>query len=79
MKECDAQIDQTLASLTAEKPEPETPLPKPPRNKRQSNAVSFDARSPLYHLTGIDLTQIHGIGPYLALRLVSECGTDLSR
>lgn len=25
------------------------------------------------------MTQIHGIGPYLALRLVAECGTDLSR
>jgi len=27
----------------------------------------------------MDLTQIHGIGPYLALRLVAECGTDFSR
>jgi transposase len=26
-----------------------------------------------------DLTQIHGIGPYLSLKLVSECGTDLSK
>jgi transposase len=34
---------------------------------------------PLYQLTGVDLTQIHGIGPYLALRMVAECGTDLSR
>ncbi|HDX8381805.1 TPA: transposase, partial [Aeromonas salmonicida] len=33
----------------------------------------------LYQLVGIDLTQIHGIGPYLALRLVAESGTDLSR
>ena len=33
----------------------------------------------LYQLTGVDLTQIHGIGPYLALRLVSECGTDLGK
>lgn len=33
----------------------------------------------LYQLVGVDLTQIHGIGPYLALRLVAECGTDLSR
>ena len=33
----------------------------------------------LYQLTGVDLTQIHGIGPYLALRLISECGTDLTR
>ena len=29
-------------------------------------------------LLGKDLTRIHGIGPYLALKLVSECGDDLS-
>lgn len=33
----------------------------------------------VYQLVGVDLTQIHGIGPYLALHLVAECGTDLSR
>lgn len=28
---------------------------------------------------GVDLTQIHGIGPVLALKLVGECGTDMSK
>jgi transposase len=28
-------------------------------------------------LLGVDLTQIHGIGVSLALKLVAECGTDL--
>ncbi|WP_082030370.1 transposase [Aeromonas piscicola] len=46
---------------------------------RQPNALNFDVRTLLYQLVGIDLIQIHGIGPYLALRLVAECGTDLSR
>ena len=55
------------------------PLPKARHRTRQPNAVSFDARPLLYQLTGIDATQIHGIGAYLALRLVAECGTDLSR
>ncbi len=41
--------------------------------------MHFDVRSALYQLIGTDLTQIHGIGPFLALRLVAECGTDLSR
>ncbi len=36
-------------------------------------------RAALYAVIGTDLTQIHGFGPYLALKLVSECGTDLSR
>jgi transposase len=26
----------------------------------------------------VDLTQIHGFGPYLALKLVGECGTSLT-
>jgi transposase len=39
----------------------------------------FDVRGALYAMIGVDLTQIHGIGPYLALKLVSECGTDMSR
>ena len=34
---------------------------------------------PLHQLTGADLSQIDGIGPYNALRLISEIGTDMSR
>lgn len=29
-------------------------------------------------VAGVDLTRIHGLGPTLALKLVAECGTDLS-
>ena len=28
-------------------------------------------------MLGVDLTEIHGLGPSLALKLVGECGTDL--
>jgi hypothetical protein len=31
-----------------------------------------------HQIVGVDLTQIHGLDPYLALKLVGECGTDLS-
>ncbi|MEL7939015.1 hypothetical protein AAG620_17760 [Pseudomonas delhiensis] len=44
-----------------------------------NTSINFDVCTLLYHLVGVDLTQIHGIGPYWALRLVAECGTDLSR
>lgn len=76
--ECDIEIERSLAALNQDKPMPEAPLPKT-RQTRQPNAIAFDVRASLYQLIGLDLTQIHGIGPYLALRLVSECGTDLSR
>ena len=34
---------------------------------------------PLYALLGADLTPIHGIGAYLALKMVGECGTERPR
>ena len=77
--ECDAKIEEVLATLTTEKACPSTPLPKARHRTVQPNAVNFDVRPVLYQLAGVDLTQIHGIGPYLALRLIGECGTDLSR
>lgn len=76
---CDEQIAQSLQQLSCGKPRPSEALPKPRHRTRQPNALNFDVRTLLYQLVGIDLTQIHGIGPYLALRLVAECGTDLSR
>ena len=77
--ECDAEIERALATLNADREAPASPLPQPRHRTKQANAVNFDTRPLLYQLTGVDLTQIHGIGPYLALRLVGECGTDLSR
>lgn len=76
---CDVQIERTLSVLGASQAAPSTPLPKPRHRTRQPNSLSFDVRAALYQLVGTDLTQIHGIGPYLALRLVSECGTDFTR
>ncbi len=32
----------------------------------------------MFALLGKDLTQINGLGPYLALKLIAECGDDLS-
>jgi len=75
--ECDQHLEAVLARLCAPEP-PTDPLPAPRHTRRQSNAPSFDVRAALYAMLGVDLTQIHGIGPALALKLVSECGTDLS-
>lgn len=77
--ECDKQIELAIMVLNADKPLPNQPIPKIRNRNKQANAVNFDVRTALYQLVGIDLTQIHGIGPFLALRLVAECGTDLSK
>jgi len=76
--ECDQHLEAVLARLCAPEP-PAHPLPAPRHTTRQPNAPSFDVRAALYAMLGVDLTQIHGIGPALALKLVSECGTDLSK
>lgn len=77
--ECDAEIESAVAALNLDRPMPGTPLPKARHRTRQPGDPNFDVRSAMYQLAGTDLTQIHGIGPYLALRLIAECGTDLSR
>lgn len=47
--------------------------------KKSKNAPSFDLRSHLIRMLGIDLTLIPGIEAYSALKLISEIGLDLSR
>lgn len=77
---CDAAIEAHLHTLTAQAVAPTTPLPSArPRQKPRDNEPRFELRAPLHQLTGVDLSQIDAIGPYTALRLLSEIGTDMSR
>lgn len=79
IEDCDTQIEAVLSRLNASRDLPENPIPPPRRRCKQPYEPRFDVREALYQLTGVDLTQIHGIGPYLALRIIAECGTDFSR
>lgn len=77
--ECDQRIEATLIALKREDKSPDSPLPKAKHRTKQPNALNFDVRSSFYQALGIDLTQIQGIGPSLAVKLVAECGTDMLR
>lgn len=79
IKECDIEIEAVLKKLSSGKARPVQPMPKPKHRTKQPNEISFDVWTALYNLVGADLTQIHGLGSYLALRMISECGTDMSR
>jgi transposase len=82
LADCDSEIESLLQQMAACRDEPESPLPAARsrfRSKPGDNAPSFQIRELLYRLTGADLTQVDSIGPYTALRLVSEIGTDMSR
>jgi len=77
---CDREIELRLQSLAAKRDQPNAP-PPPARSKKnpRGNEPRFEIRAPLYRLAGADLTQIDTIGPYAALRLVTEIGTDMTR
>jgi transposase len=74
---CDVCIEAVLERLRAVTPAPAEPLPAARQPTRHVNELAFDVRTALHGLLGVDLTQIHGIGSSLALKLVAECGTDL--
>ena len=77
---CDTTIEAHLQTLATHAPPPPTPLPRArARQKPRDNAPRFELRTPLHQLTGVDLSQIDGICPYNALRLLSEIGTDMTR
>jgi transposase len=78
IQECDQEVEGALTNLNAGREAPATPLPKM-RHTPSRNEPTFDARTELYTLLGCDLSQIHGFGPYTALRLVAECGDDMTK
>lgn len=75
---CDMRIKMLLKQLSKASHERANKLPAIKHRSTQPNAPAFDVRAALYALLGVDLTQIHGLGPYLALKLVGECGTNLA-
>jgi transposase len=77
MEDCDRKLEAAIAALTVKASGAIAPLPKARIKGKQINAPSFDVRAALHGVIGVDLTQIHGLGPSLALKLIAECGTDL--
>ena len=77
--ECDVEIERSLVVLNADKLPPARAAAQgaPPDQAAQRSELRCSRRP--VSADGRDLTQIHGIGPYLALRLIAECGTDLSK
>jgi len=75
--ECDGKIQAALEQFepVAEGVPPE----KTGRIKKQKNTPAFDVRIHLYRITGVDLTRIDGVDAYIALKVISEIGTDMSK
>ena len=78
LTDCDAEIEQRLRALPKDD-EVASLAPAPRSRKAQKNEPRFEIRTLLYTLLGVDLTQIHGFGPYSVLRRIAECGADMTR
>ena len=77
MLECDRHLEATLAALGGDTGHDPSQLPRPRTKTKQVSTPSFDVRAALFGVLGVDLTDLHGMGPSLSLKLVGECGTDL--
>ncbi len=77
VRDCDIEIERCLEAIP--KKAPETPTPKPRTKKSSRNEPGFDVHALLFAMLGVDLTQIHGLGPSSALQILAECGTDMTR
>ena len=79
--DCDTAIEAQLASLAQTRPPTSSELPAArARCKPSKNEPRLELRAPLHRITGgADLSQLDGIGPYGALQLIAEIGTDMSR
>jgi transposase len=80
LRECDAAIEQQFQAI---KPAWEDELPPlDPTDKPDShskNAPSYDARSLLYELTGVDLVAIPGLNAGTVQTILAEVGTDMRK
>jgi transposase len=83
LRDCDAEVERSVRALPKEKEVAPTPppasAPAPKARKVQRNEPRFEIQAIMLALLGVDLTKIDGLGPSSVLRLVSECGTDMTR
>jgi transposase len=79
--QCDQAIETQLTRLADTRPPSSAELPAARlRGKPSKNEPRVELRAPLHRITGgADLSQLDGIGPYGALQLIAEIGTDMSR
>lgn len=77
LAEVDQQIEAHLATFADRSAGQKLPHRRRTR-KLANNEPRFDLRTPLFQMTGVDLTEIRGLGGHTLLAIVSEVGLDMS-
>ena len=75
---CDAQIEGYLNQLPTQLPPEQMEEPVAPRQRPQ-NQPSFDLKHHLYRISGVDFTEINGMGVLTVQTILSEVGLDPTR
>lgn len=78
IEECDRELEKALMEINHDRLAGHDPLAKR-RDAGGRNEPHFDVRTALYTLLGRHLTQSHGLDAYTVLRLVGECGDDMTK
>jgi transposase len=81
VRECDSEIEKQFSVMKPRHEQDDLP-PLAPSDKRDShskNAPSYDARTLLYQLVGVDLVAISGLNESTVQTILSEIGTDMSK
>lgn len=75
---CDAQIEQCLSNFEVVS-DLALPVAGSPRRKPQDNQPAFDLQTHLERVSGVDFTQIDGMGALTVQTILSEIGLDARR
>jgi transposase len=81
VRECDLEIEKQFSVMKPRHDQDDVP-PLGPTDKRDSHskhAPSYDARTLLYQLVGVDLVAISGLNESTVQTIISEIGTDMSK
>jgi transposase len=79
MAACDQEIERLYATFEPVGNIQEQPLPSGKVYRKQTgNSLTFDARTCLYQIAGVDLTAIDGLHVSLVQKIISEIGVDMT-
>lgn len=80
MRECDAEIERQFSALKPTHTDDLPPLDvTDKRDSHSKNGPTYDARTLLYQLTGVDLVAITGLNASTVQTILTEIGTDMTR
>jgi transposase len=76
---CDAELERLYSGFAPQIDLAAQPLQPTAKKRKQKNEPSYDLRSYLYQLTGVDLTAIDGLDVLTVQSILSEVGADMSK